>query len=68
MLFKSSASDLVPRMASEEIDASSSSQTTTLGVGDTVVLVTLEVSDEGVDLGRLTSTVAGCGTWLSSVP
>lgn len=65
MLCKSSTFDLEPRKASEEVDTSSSPQSISVAVGDSVVLVTLEVNGEGVDFGRLKPTVA-CGTWLSS--
>lgn len=65
MLCKSSRFDLEPRNALEEIDASSSSQFTIIALDDTVVLVTEEEIGEGVDLGRWTSVVACCSTWLS---
>lgn len=54
----SSTFDLEPRKASEEVDTSSCPQSTSVAVGDTVVLVTLEVNGEGVDFGRSKSTVA----------
>lgn len=65
MLCRSSRFDLEPRRASEEVDASSSPQSTIIASGDTVVLVTVEEIGEGLDLGRWTSTVACCSTWLS---
>lgn len=52
MLCKSSRFDLEPRNASEEVDASSSSQSTTIALDDTVVLVTVEEIGEEVELGR----------------
>ncbi len=65
MLCRSSRFDLEPRRASEEVDASSSPQSATIALGDTVVLVTVEEIGEGVDFGRWTSTVACFSTWLS---
>lgn len=65
MLCKSSRFDLEPRKASEEVDAASSPQSTTIALDDTAVLVTVEETGEGVDLGGWTSAVACCSTWLS---
>lgn len=65
MLCKSSRFDLEPRKALEEVDASSSPQSTAIALDDTVVLVILgEIGDE-LGLGRWTSAVACCSTWLS---
>lgn len=64
VLCKSSRFDLVPRKASEEVDASSSPQSTAIALDDTVVLVTVEELGEMVDFRRGTSTVACCSTWL----
>lgn len=64
VLCKSSRFDLDPRKASEEVDASSSPQSTAIALDDTVVLVTVEEIGGGVALGTGTSTVACCSTWL----
>lgn len=64
MLCKSSRFDLEPRKASEEVGASSSLQSNTIALDNTVVLVTEEDIGEGVDLGRWMSAVA-CSAWLS---
>lgn len=63
MLCKCSRVDLEPRKVSEEIDASSSPQSTTAALGDVVVLVIVEETGEDVDLGSL--TVSLCSRWLS---
>lgn len=65
MLCKSSRFDLEPRKVSEEVDASSSPHSTTMALDDTAVLVTVEEIGKGADLGRWTSSVVCCSTWLS---
>lgn len=62
-LCKCSRLDLEPRKASEEVDASSSPHSTTIALGDAVVLVIVEEIGEEVDLGCL--AVSLCSSWLS---